>query len=124
VSQLRKTEFFRFLCVALAVYLLNISIDPRDITTTWQKEDLRINEIESIIELVAEEMLDNDDVIPEHEDPDGEKSAQGTFIKVFSPSVFFFTFLELPDKIKLPEANLSRRLIKQSTDVAAPPPRS
>ncbi len=124
MSQLRKIGFFRFLCVALAVYLLNISIDPRDITTTWQKEDLRINEIESIIELVAEEMLDYDDVIPEHEDPDGEKSAQITFIKLFSPSVFLFTFFELPNKIKLPGANFSSKLLKQSADVAAPPPRA
>ncbi len=124
MSQLRKIGLFRFLCVALAIYMLNISIDPRDITTAWQQEDLLINEIESIVELVAEEMLDFDDAIPEHEDPDGEKSAHITFIKLCSPPVFLFTFFELPTKIKLSGANYSSRLIKQSADVAAPPPRA
>lgn len=124
MSQLRKIALFRFLCAALAVYLLNISIDPQDIAVTWQKEDLRINEIESIVELVAEEILNYDNVIPEHEDPDGEKSAQVTFFKMFSPSVFLFTFFESPNNLKLPETNFSSKLLKQSADVAAPPPRA
>jgi hypothetical protein len=112
------------LCLALAVYLLNISIDPQDVAAPWHKEDLRINEIESIAELVAEEIFDCDNAIPEHEDADGEKNTQVTFFKLFSPSVFLFSSFELSTKIKLPSTGFTSRLIKQSADVAAPPPRA
>lgn len=124
MSQLRKIRLFQFLCAALAVYLLNISIDPQDIAASWQKEDLHFNEIESIVELIAEEIMNYDGAVPEHEDPDGEKNSQVAFCKLFSPSVFLFTLFELPDRVKLPEASFSSRLTKQSTDVAAPPPRA
>jgi hypothetical protein len=123
VRQLRQISLFRYLCLALAVYLLNISIDPHDIAAPWQKEDLRINEIESIAELVAEEILDCDDALPEHEDADGEKNTHITSFKLFSPSDFLFTSFELSTKVKLPSTSFTSKLINQSTEVAAPPPR-
>lgn len=124
MNQLRKIWLFRFLTWVLAIYLLNISIDPQDISAPWQEENLYVNEIESVVELIAEEILNYSDAVPEHEDADGEKNAQVTFFKLFSPPVFLFTLFELQDKVKSPDANFPSRLIKQSADVAAPPPRA
>jgi hypothetical protein len=124
VNQLREIWSFRFLSGVLAVYLLNISIDPQDISVPWQQENLYVNEIESIVELIAEEILNYNNAVPEHEDADGEKNAHVSFFKLFSPSVFLFTLFELKNKIKLPDVNFPSRLIKQSADVAAPPPRA
>lgn len=123
MRQFRKVSLIRFLSFSLAIYLLNISIDPRDGSEAWAKEDLAVNEIESVLELLVEEILDFEDVIPEHEDADGEKNAQVSFFKSFSPSVFIFSLTKFIDKLKILQPRFVSSLVEQSEDVIAPPPK-
>ena len=63
----------RFVCWILLLQMINISIDPPDLrqlkkAATQQKEDLTINEIESVFELVSECVFENS--VPETEDND------------------------------------------------------
>lgn len=57
----------------MALHVLNFSVDPPDgymRQTIWceQKEDLRVNEMESIGEWVLEHMLGLTNAIPEHDE--------------------------------------------------------
>lgn len=67
----------RLLCLLMAFYVINVSIDAPDgyVTPNSQgeyKEDLSFNEIESFSELVLEEGLDLYDAVPEHDESDEE----------------------------------------------------
>lgn len=73
-------KFFRISIPAkLALWLLilqsvNLSIDPPDPFPSHIAEDLSINEIESIVELVVEEICVFEDAICERDDPDDQKN--------------------------------------------------
>ena len=50
--------------------LLNLSIDPPDSEAPGQEEDISVNEIESVVELVAEQWLGLEDFLPEGDESD------------------------------------------------------
>lgn len=50
--------------------MFNLSIDAPDRETPGQPEDLSINDIESIVELVAEQLLGIENFLPEHDESD------------------------------------------------------
>ena len=56
----------------IALYMLNICVDSPDLFPN-QPENLNINDQESVIELVVEQVLDLGDVIPEYDDNDTEE---------------------------------------------------
>ncbi|MFD2828495.1 hypothetical protein ACFSYG_18595 [Leeuwenhoekiella polynyae] len=60
----------------MALYVLNICVDSPDFSKNTP-ENLNINDQESIIELVVEQVLDLGDVIPEQDDADSEKHNSG-----------------------------------------------
>ncbi|MDX2286046.1 MAG: hypothetical protein NW241_17900 [Bacteroidia bacterium] len=63
----------------LAVQVLNLSVDVRDVQPAHLPENLTCNDIESFVELIVEEWLDVEDAIGEYDDSDGSgllKSAQ------------------------------------------------
>lgn len=66
----RKHIFFRIFCVLLAFHIFNISVDMPDAQPDYIAEDLTINDQESFIELVLEQVLGIDDAIAEHDEQD------------------------------------------------------
>lgn len=67
---LRASKYFRFFWLALALHILNISIDAPDRYAESFPEDLTLNDIESISELVLENFLLIDNAIAEHDEHD------------------------------------------------------
>ena len=69
----------------MAIYVINLSVDPPDAyvsstASAGQREDLRVNEMESIGEWVLEYILDFPDAVPEHDEPDeADKVTKGFF---------------------------------------------
>ena len=60
----------------MALYLLNICVDSPDFHKNTP-ENLTINDQESLIELVVEQVLDLGNIIPEQDDADSEKNNSG-----------------------------------------------
>jgi hypothetical protein len=75
---LRSSPFLQQ-CISLLLVLLvlNVSIDPPDLLKNLDndialEEDVSINEMESISEVVLEQVLDIDNAIPESQDEDNK----------------------------------------------------
>jgi hypothetical protein len=82
-------------CWLLVLQLLNISIDPPNDTlhhdaSCKHRQQTNINQIESICELIAEEMAHT--VVPDNQDPDIEKNTNPVFLYCSSPIVQSFVF--------------------------------
>jgi hypothetical protein len=54
----------------MAINILNVSIDPPDVSMAYHPEDLSYNDIESINEALLEKVLMINNAIPEHDEPD------------------------------------------------------
>lgn len=67
--RLRSIGFVRWCAGFLAAVVLNVSVDSPNYNPFSIAEDLSINEQESIIEIVLEQVMGFEDAIPEHEDP-------------------------------------------------------
>ena len=77
----RNTSFTNWMALALAVFLFNVSVDPPDHDRSKIKEDLTVNEIESLIELTFETLFGIDDFVPEGDDADQKSNIQfGSFV--------------------------------------------
>jgi hypothetical protein len=70
LQHLRGHRASRWLVMALAIVVLNLSIDPPDREAPGMPEDLSVNDIESIGELVLEQWLGLVDVFPEQDESD------------------------------------------------------
>lgn len=68
----RKHTGIRIFWGLIALYMLNIYVDSPDLFPN-KPENLNINDQESVIELVVEQVLDLGDVIPEYDDNDTEE---------------------------------------------------
>ena len=82
-------------CWLLVLQLLNISIDPPDnklhlYTSCKQIQQNNVNQIESICELIAEEMAHT--VVPDNHDPDVEKNIHPFVFYCSPPTVQSFDF--------------------------------
>lgn len=73
----------RLISCALAVYLLNISVDFQHSRIALAAEDISINEIESIAELLIEEVAHCEGFFEEHAESDCEPSTHASFSWVF-----------------------------------------
>lgn len=56
----------------MALHILNFSVDPPDASPDGVPEDLSYNEMESVLEIVLEEVADIENAIPEQEDADNQ----------------------------------------------------
>jgi hypothetical protein len=77
-KRLHRPFWHRLFCLLMAFYVINVSIDAPDgyVTRDSQgsyREDLTINEIESIGELILEDFFDLKNAIPEHDESDEEE---------------------------------------------------
>lgn len=121
----------RLFCLLMAFYAINVSIDATDGYVTPNShgeyhEDLSINEIESIGELVLEEVFGVTNAIPEHDEPDEEEDQ---ITKIFfdwsipSPSVFyqFYQAVGYVPTVYAPFA--LNRYFSKPAEVTTPPPK-
>ena len=72
-GKLRNSVLGKILWGFMSFYLLNLSVDAVDTTPIYLSEDIRINDQESIIELLIEKVLGYDHAIPESENGDSDE---------------------------------------------------
>lgn len=66
----------------MGLYLLNISVDTADPNPEHIPEDLSINDQESIIEIIVEQVLGYEDAFKEYDDHDTEDHNKKTNVKI------------------------------------------
>ena len=64
----RSHQVLGIMSITMGIHFLNLSIDPPDAQPYWVAEDLSVNETETLIEMVLENVLNFADSFPEHED--------------------------------------------------------
>lgn len=120
-------------CLLMAFYVINVSIDAPDGYVTPSafgeyQEDLSINEIESIGELLLEEIFGIQDAFPEHDEPEDEES-QTQLTKIFFDwsipgSLACYQF---PQTVEYRSTEtipfVSDRYFSKPAEVTTPPPR-
>lgn len=74
INGLSNSLWTKVFCCLMSLYLLNISVDSVDFYTYNNKEDLSINDQESIIEIVLEKILGYEDAIAEYDDNETEET--------------------------------------------------
>lgn len=67
---IREHIIFRCLWFVLALHIFNCSADTRDPQPYNVPEDLTYNDMESVVEIVLEQVLDINNAIPETDDTD------------------------------------------------------
>jgi len=70
----------------MALYLLNISVDAPDAFPN-AAENLNYNDMESVVEILLEQVLSIEDAVPEHDDPDRDHGSS-----VFGKKLLAFVF--------------------------------
>jgi hypothetical protein len=70
MKQLRENLLIKYLWVGMAFFIFNFSIDVPDSFGDIVPENLNINDIESITELVLEDVLGIYNAVPEHDEND------------------------------------------------------
>jgi len=113
----------QFVCWILLLQILNVSIDTPDIHLQRNglltpKEDLSINEIESVYELVAEGVYGND--MPETDDNDIDTTSESFKLYCFSPFLSTAAVLDFPI---MRCSYYQKHLPQVYTEPTSPPPK-
>ncbi|MBC8154542.1 MAG: hypothetical protein H7Z72_16685 [Bacteroidetes bacterium] len=119
----------RLICLLMALHVINLSVDaPDNYLSAFQighHEDLSVNDIESLSELLLEEVFGFTNAVPEHDEQDGDSSlTESGEDYIFAQSFFFSPFLSPPhylvaDPIPYPFTSVPTPV----ADIVAPPPR-
>ena len=110
----------------MCIQMFNISVDAPDGHTDALKEDLSINEMESVLEIILEQCLDIENAIPEYdeEDDNNSNSIGKYFIQFYfngqSISINNTTDILLLKKVFPPAAFL---LCEYNPEKVTPPPK-
>jgi hypothetical protein len=72
ISSVRNMAWFRFVWIIVCFQILNLSVDAPDGHSDAIAEDLSINDMESIVEIVLEEVLDIKNAIAEQDEQDDD----------------------------------------------------
>ncbi|MAY82699.1 MAG: hypothetical protein CMP59_01060 [Flavobacteriales bacterium] len=124
--QVGTSVFSKCLWGLMAVYLLNISIDPADPNPENIPEDLSFNDQESIIEVVVEKFLGFEDAIKEYDDNDSDDNQNKKQFKVdilTSNSGIDQSGLNDPSLKVQYYPNQEFRLVNGFFEVDSPPPK-
>lgn len=70
LNAIRQSRLSRLFWGFMALYLLNVSVDAPDAALPGVAENLTYNDMESVVEVVLEQVLCIEDAIAEHDDPD------------------------------------------------------
>ncbi len=73
----------KIVCFLFALHILNISVDSPDPSPEWVPEDLSVNDMESISEIICEQIFHIDNAFPEQDDQDNSDHG--------APAAFHFT---------------------------------
>ena len=68
----RSHIVFRIFWVLMAIHIVNLSVDTRDARPDYVPEDLSVNDLESIAEILLEQVLDINNAVSEHDENDSE----------------------------------------------------
>lgn len=82
IRYLNNRVFNKVIWGLMSIYLLNLSVDTSDALPNHFPEDLTINDQESIIEIIVEQILGFENAIKEYDDVDNEEHNQKTNIKL------------------------------------------
>jgi hypothetical protein len=124
----REHVAFRFLWLVMALNILNCSVDTPDAQPDNVPEDLSYNDMESIVEIVLEEMLGINNAIAECDEPDEGNTNNFSLKK----SIDFY-YLKAKVKILLPKipTHLSQNCFYQEQyseqfhpEIVPPPPKA
>jgi len=125
MSAFKSTPYRNFLCLFLALYLFNYSIDSRDSHSDHIAEDLSLNDIESILEFTMELVFGWDNFMQEHDEQDdinGGPVAHHIFIGGFATVTWLPIDprgIEVVHRYKDPQQGF----VQNSPDILSPPPR-
>ena len=62
----------KLLAFLFALHIFNMSVDPPDINPDYILEDHSVNEMESITEIICEQVLHLENFFPEHDEHDND----------------------------------------------------
>lgn len=123
---IRETKIFKYFWVLMALHFINGSVDPVDLRNLSAREDLSLNEMESISEIIAEQILDIEDCFPEHDEPfeDGNTPIeQVKHLSQFLPTLNNLAVVFSDESGLQLLTSYSRRLNTQfSPEISLPPP--
>jgi len=69
-SILKSAWVVKYLSLLLALQVFNCSVDPPDREADGTPEDLNFNDMESVVEIVLENVFGINNAMPEHDEPD------------------------------------------------------
>jgi hypothetical protein len=92
MKRLRQHIGFRIVWISMALHILNFSIDAPDATNSLIAEDLLFNEIESITEWFAEEVLNIENAFSESDELGDEE--MGFIKKIVEIKFYQVTFVD------------------------------
>lgn len=78
---IREHIAFRFLWLVMALHIFNCSVDTPDPQPDSVPEDLSYNDMESVVEIVLEQVLGINNAIVEHDENDTDEDSGGLTIK-------------------------------------------
>ncbi len=89
----------QLVCWILLLQMINISIDVPDVATSFKStsrisKDLAINDIESVYELLSENVFHIE--VPDNDEPDIEKDINSVELFYFHPDIYHFGFTDFP----------------------------
>jgi hypothetical protein len=123
---IRNSFIVKLLSFIFALHIFNISVDPPDANPEWVPEDLSINEMESITEIIFEQVLHVDNAFPEFDDHDNDD--HGAPMGVHHDMVFYFQPITPIIHLGIPQSlyiKQTENFVEQfSQDVLVPPPKA
>jgi hypothetical protein len=72
MQAVRQLIFFRLIWLFMAIHIFNLSVDTRDAKPDYVPEDLSFNDLESVAEIVLEQLLNINNALAEHDESDTE----------------------------------------------------
>jgi len=122
---IRRHKYLRIFCFIFALHILNLSVDNPDFYPESIAENLNINDMESIAEIVLEQVLEIDNAVQEHDDNDNNDiSIKKTIDFATFQNISFFVFKEnLPKSIIMTCHYLDSHIKSFEPEVIPPPPK-
>jgi len=122
ISSIRIRAVSFSVAMMLIVQLLNLCVDPVDATL---REDLTVNEIESVVKLLVEHVFGRTNVIEETDDEDGQSgSTVGSFVLYASPYAIAFYDTASVSLTRPINFEYSMRFESISRNIRTPPPKA
>lgn len=125
----RKHILSRIVWVFMALHILNCSIDSPDAQPDSVPENLSYNDIESVAELIIEQIMGFDNVIPEQDEHDTEEGGSISIAKIlfYCQSISTFSLSRSEQFIPSVEQQIHYRDTYASQfhpEIVPPPPKN